>query len=383
MNFSGKLTSKIIIKSDYVRADGTCALFIQLFLNKQQKRIPLNIAVALENFDKKKQRIKPKTTFANDYNLIIEKSLAEINKIEINYRLSNIPLSIEKLMDEYNNPSSRLDFCNFWTAEMENQKQKLKPGTYRQQVTVLNKLKAYKSTVYFYEIDQQFIDKMISYLKNDLKNCENTIASFIKSFKKYVHIANKRGITTSILHDDIKRKSFTGNREFLFPNEIIALNTYFKSDFIGAAHKAILSRFLFSCFTGLRISDIQKLSADNFANDMLFFTSEKTLKVQKIKLNESALSFIDPEVIFFGNFTPEYINRELKFIAKVCNIKKNISFHVARHTFATNYLLSGGNVVNLQKLLGHSKITETMIYVHIVESITDVEIMNMDDILKK
>lgn len=275
MNFSGKLTSKIIIKSDYVRADGTCALFIQLFLNKQQKRIPLNIAVALENFDKKKQRIKPKTTFANDYNLIIEKSLAEINKIEINYRLSNIPLSIEKLMDEYNNPSSRLDFCNFWTAEMENQKQKLKPGTYRQQVTVLNKLKAYKSTVYFYEIDQQFIDKMISYLKNDLKNCENTIASFIKSFKKYVHIANKRGITTSILHDDIKRKSFTGNREFLFPNEIIALNTYFKSDFIGAAHKAILSRFLFSCFTGLRISDIQKLSADNFANDMLFFTSEK------------------------------------------------------------------------------------------------------------
>lgn len=95
------------------------------------------------------------------------------------------------------------------------------------------------------------------------------------------------------------------------------------------------------------------------------------------------MSFIDPEVIFFGNFTPEYINRELKFIAKVCNIKKNISFHVARHTFATNYLLSGGNVVNLQKLLGHSKITETMIYVHIVESITDVEIMNMDDILKK
>jgi len=102
-----------------------------------------------------------------------------------------------------------------------------------------------------------------------------------------------------------------------------------------------------------------------------------------MKLNNSALTFIDENSIFNGNFTGEYINRELKFIAKACGITKNISFHVARHTFATNFLLSGGDVVQLQKLLGHSKITETMIYVHIVESITNEQIMSMDDILKQ
>jgi site-specific recombinase XerD len=382
MNFSGKLTYKIIIKDDYIRTDGTCALFIQLFLNKQRKRIPLHISCKIEDFDKKKQRLISKAIFSKDFNLIIEKALGDINKIEVNYRLSNTALTFEKLLQDYENPSSRLDFCKFWEVEMEHQKEILKPTTYRQQMSVLAKLKKYKNEVFFYEIDLDFVEKMKAHFKNKLKNEQNTINSFVKSFKKYLSIANDRGITTPILGSKIIRSNFTSDRTFLMPEEIQKLNKYFHSEFINATHKAILSRFLFSCFTGLRISDIQKLTVDNFADELLFFTAEKTGKIQKIRLNNSALSFIDPDVIFFGNFTGEYINRELKFIAKVCGIRKNISFHVSRHTFATNYLLSGGDVVNLQKLLAHSKITDTMTYVHIVESITNVQILSMDDILK-
>jgi integrase/recombinase XerD len=383
MNFSGKLTAKVFIKTDYVRADGTCALFLQIFLAGKRKRFPLNISVKPENFDKKKQRVKAGDYFYNDYNLIIEKELSSINSIEVNYRLGNQVLTMEKLIHEYNNPTSRLDFCKFWELEMENQKQKLKPGTYRQQITMLNKLKEFKKTVFFYEIDQQFIDKLTAYFKKSLNNQENTVSSFLKSFKKYLHLANSRGIITPILYSDIKYRQFKSDRVFLTKEELVKLNDYFGSNFINATHKAILARFLFSCFTGLRISDIQKITADNIVGDMLFFTAEKTDKIQKIMLNKTAKSFIDSEVVFFGKFTGEYINRELKFISKICGITKKVSFHVARHTFATNYLLSGGNVVNLQKLLGHSKITETMIYVHIVESITNAEIMSMDDILTK
>jgi len=382
MNFSGKLTAKVIIKDDYVRADGTSALFIQIFLAGERKRIPLNVSVKPENFDKVKQRVKPGDYFAKDFNLIIEKELADINKIEVNYRLGNQVLTMEKLLLEYKNPSSRLDFCKFWELEMENQKNKLKAGTYRQQITMLNKLKSFKEKVFFYEIDEAFLNKLTHYFKFDLKNQDNTIASFIKSFKKYLHLANTRGIITPLMHQDIKNKQFKSDRVFLSVDELVKLHNYFNMEFVNATHKAILARFLFSCFTGLRISDIQKLSADNFGENMLFFTAEKTGKIQKIMLNETALSFIDPEVVFYGKFTGEYINRELKFISKACGISKRISFHVARHTFATNYLLSGGNVVNLQKLLGHSKITETMIYVHIVESMTNTEIMSMDEILK-
>ena len=141
--------------------------------------------------------------------------------------------------------------------------------------------------------------------------------------------------------------------------------------------------FLFSCFTGLRISDVTNLTNDNIIENTLAFTAVKTSKFQRISLNDSAKKYLDPKLIFKSAYTGEYINRELKNIAKICGIRKVITYHVARHTFATNFLICGGRVENLQKILGHSKITDTMIYVHIVESITDIQIHNMDEILIK
>src|SRR5436190_24391882 len=122
MNFSGKLTAKVVIKDDYLRADGTCALYVQIFLNKEKKKIPCNIAVKPTDFDKAKQRIKSKNILHKDYNLLIEKMLGDINKIEVNYRLSGIPLSLKNLLEEFDNPTSRIDFIKFWEDEMIRQK---------------------------------------------------------------------------------------------------------------------------------------------------------------------------------------------------------------------------------------------------------------------
>lgn len=382
MFFSGKLTYKIIIKDDYVRADGTSALFLQLFLNKDRKRLPLNISVKVDEFDKVKQRIKPKCLFHKDYNLIIEKILADINKIEVSYRLSNVPLSMKAVLEEYDNPTSRIDFIKFWEQEMENQKEILKASTYRQQMSVLNKVKGYQKTVYFYELTDDWFKKMKAHFKKVDKNSDATIGSFVKSFKKYLHIANKRGIVTPLMFDDIHNKIFVGSRTFLDVAELDRLNRYFNSEFLYDTHKNVLARFLFSCFTGLRISDIQKITRENIIGDVLVFSAEKTNKLQRIQLNKTALSFLNKKSLFSGTYTPEYINRELKEIAKIVGIRKKVTFHVARHTFATNFLICGGRVEVLQKLLGHSKITETMIYVHIVESISDEQIHQMDEMLK-
>jgi site-specific recombinase XerD len=161
------------------------------------------------------------------------------------------------------------------------------------------------------------------------------------------------------------------------------LNEFYKSEFINESWKNILGRFLFSCFTGLRISDIKTISVDNVANDILIFFAKKTGKLQRIQLSDSALNFIGKQELFYGEYTDQHINRELKLIIKSCGIKKDVTFHVARHSFATNFLICGGRVEDLQILLGHSQIRETMDYVHIVKSITDKQIHNMNDILKK
>lgn len=383
MNFNGKLTAKIVIKDDYVRADGTSALYLQIFLNKEKKKIPCNISVKTVEFDKIKQRVKAKNPMYRDFNLIIEKMLGDLNKIEVNYRLSNLTLNLSSLLNEFDNPTSRIDFIKFWEDEMIRQKEILKTDTYRQQMTMLNKTKAFKSPLFFYEINENYIQDLKVHCKKILKNNDNTISSLLKSFKKYLHIANKKGIVTPVSFDDIKNKSFKGNRTFLSPDEIRILNKYWESEFVNDTHKNILSMFLFSCFTGLRISDVTNLTNDNIIENTLAFTAVKTSKFQRISLNDSAKKYLDPKLIFKSAYTGEYINRELKNIAKICGIRKVITYHVARHTFATNFLICGGRVENLQKILGHSKITDTMIYVHIVESITDIQIHNMDEILIK
>lgn len=379
---NGKLTYKVKIKDDYVRADKTCSLYVQVFLHGKKKIFPLNLNTPISHFDKDKQRVNSKNSHYKDYNLIIEKFLAKLNEIEINYRLSGIHLSIEKLVNEINNPSSFIDFLVFWENELMRQKDFIKSGTYRQQNSALNKLKEFRSSILFHEIDKDLIDEVIKFFKVKKKNAPNTITSLLKNIKKYIHCAEKQGVRLPISHEDIKVGSFKSNRTFLMPDEIKTLFEYYSSKFINQTHKNTLSRFLFSCFTGLRISDIQSINQENFIGEFVVFSAQKTGKLQTIPLNESSKLFFNQSgKVFNENYTNEYINRTLKDIMQICGIKKKISFHNARHTFATNFLISGGRVEVLQKILGHSKIDETMIYVHIAESVKNDQIMNMDEIL--
>ncbi|SEE29127.1 Site-specific recombinase XerD [Tenacibaculum sp. MAR_2010_89] len=381
IKMSGTLRYKIAMKKDYVRKDGTCALYIQLFLDGKRKKIPLDIFVQPKMFDERKQLIKGTSQTVKDYNLYINKKKADINKIAVRYRLSETYLTFERLIEDLTNPTSKIDFIKFCEKEIEKQKDILKPGTYRQQFSTLTKLKKFRQQILFNDINEDLITELIVYCKKVLKNKDTTIQTTLKNFKKYLHIANKKGIKTTLSFEDITVKSFKGDRTFLNEDEIKTLYEYRESKFISESCKNILDRFLFSCFTGLRISDIQNATIDNIIGDFIAFKSEKTGKFQKIKLNESAKTFINYRNLFDGKYTNEHINRELKCIAKACNIKKHLTFHVARHTFATNYLISGGRIENLQKTLGHSNIRETMIYVHIVDSILNEEINKMDNII--
>lgn len=379
---SGKLTHKIIIKDDYVRTDGTCAIYVQIFLDGKMKRLPLDISAAPKNFDKINQRIKGKSQSAKDCNLIISKKLADINKVAITYRLNGSYLTMEKLLEDLNNPSTKVDFLSFYDYQLKKQKEILKPGTYRQQKATLSKIKKWREQIFFYELTEDLLNDMVGYFKNSLRNKQTTISTTLKNLKKYLHLANKNGISTPLGYDDIHVKSFSGERTFLDSDEIKSLYEYRNASFTSITHKNIINRFLFSCFTGLRISDIMIITQENIVGDHLVFVASKPGKFQKILLNKAARQFINKTGDLFNEkYTPEHINRELKDIAKICGIKKKVTFHVSRHTFATNFLIQGGRVEVLQKLLGHSSIRETMIYVHITDSIMDEQIVNLDSII--
>jgi len=202
----------------------------------------------------------------------------------------------------------------------------------------------------------------------------STINSDLKVIKKWLRIARKNAIQLNIDVDDIKVGKTTGTREYLTDKELELLWKFYFSGFLSDRYKLTVGIFLFGCFTSLRISDMKQLKRKDFEADVngratKSFVVTKTKKNHQIKFNESSLKIVAGNPDLFKVWKSEQkMNEEIKEVMKILKINKSISLHCARHTFATNYLRVGGKVEVLQKILGHSSITETMIYVKIYES---------------
>ena len=184
-----------------------------------------------------------------------------------------------------------------------------------------------------------------------------------------MRLAKKYGIFLNIDIDDIKPGSTSGNRINLDLTEVAKLKAYYNTDFIKDNHRLALGYFLFSCYTSIRISDIRKIKREDLAKEAISFVTTKTQKAHSIRLNKTAREIVaGNQALFINWLTDQYINRELKEVANVCGIKKKMHFHVARHSFATNFLRKGGKVEDLQIIMDHSDISTTMEYVHIVKA---------------
>ncbi len=140
--------------------------------------------------------------------------------------------------------------------------------------------------------------------------------------------------------------------------------------------------FLFSCYTGLSYIDVKALSPDNVikgidGNDWLFTTRTKTDEILKIPLLPQAKDIIKKyegsserkiNNILLPVFSNQKVNFYLKEISKACGIRKRVTFHTARHTFATTVTLSNGvPIETVSKLLGHTKLSTTQIYARVLE----------------
>src|SRR5690606_33263736 len=148
-------------------------------------------------------------------------------------------------------------------------------------------------------------------------------------------------------------------------------------------YERVLKPFLFSCFTGLRVGDLYAISRDNIIGSHLVIMPAKTIKLEKIvkiPLSAVAQKLIGDSGELFNLVSEQKGNKYLKEIAKLCGIRKNMSWHVARHTFATQYLAAGGDAYTLKELMGHSSIKTTMVYVHISSKMKEDGIEKLDKV---
>ena len=145
--------------------------------------------------------------------------------------------------------------------------------------------------------------------------------------------------------------------------------------------------FLFGCFTGLRLSDIRGLEWGNISKrDGSLFLSIKMQKTREpliMKLNKQAIKWMPEKQKDSGVFALPgnnvTVNRILKIWAKNAGIKKDICFHMSRHTFATMELTLGADLYVVSKLLGHTNVGTTQIYADIINKRRDEAVELIDN----
>jgi site-specific recombinase XerD len=170
------------------------------------------------------------------------------------------------------------------------------------------------------------------------------------------------------------------HRTFLTAGE---LNSIEKKTFEIDRLEKVKDIFIFSCYTGLAYVDVEKLTTDNVVigidgKKWIYTFREKTNEKSNIPLLPTAIQIIEkyknhPQSINRGKLLPVISNIKtnayLKEIAGVCGITKNLTFHMARHTFATTItLINGVPIETVSNMLGHSKITTTQIYAKVLEN---------------
>ncbi|HMS29266.1 MAG TPA: site-specific integrase [Saprospiraceae bacterium] len=250
-------------------------------------------------------------------------------------------------------------------------------GNYGNWYSTLLHLQAFcGKNVTFNEIDLQFADKFKEYLnkakrKDGKPLANNSKASYFAKFRASLNEAVKEKIIYGNPAVEAGNFKYQDNeREYLTLDEVKKLvQTPCRYDVLKRA-------FLFSCLTGLRWSDCNKLLWQD-VQDLkdswrVHFKQQKTKGLQYLDINHQARELMldrgkPDERVFIGLNYSDYFNVALQMWIMKAGITKYITFHCARHTFAVLQLTLGTEIYTLSKMLGHSELKTTQIYAKIVD----------------
>ena len=229
------------------------------------------------------------------------------------------------------------------------------------------------------DVDHKFITGFDHYLRSEKDCAHNTAQKYIVNFKKIIRIAHANQWIQKDPFFHWKGSWKSSEREFLTDLE---LQEMAEKDFDIPRLELVRDIFLFCCYTGLAFADVKKLSSEDI---VINISGKKWIKTKRQKTKSlSSIPLLElPEAILqkyadhphvtsgkgvLPVLTNQKSNSYLKEIADVCGIKKNLTTHLARHTFATTVTLSKGvPIESVGKMLGHRSLKTTQIYAKVLD----------------
>ncbi|MEO3403236.1 site-specific integrase [Mucilaginibacter sp. CAU 1740] len=229
-------------------------------------------------------------------------------------------------------------------------------------------------------IDHEFIMAYDFYLRSERSCNNNSTVKYLKNFKKIILICIANGWLEKDPFVKYKPKVKEVKRDFLNAEELeIMANKKLVSDRVSQVRDI----FLFSCYTGLAYADVKKLKRSEIVTGIdgqkwVYTSRQKTDTSSRIPLLPQAMELMakyeeHPQCVNDGLLLPvlsnQKMNSYLKEIADACSINKELTYHIARHTFATTVTLANGvSIESVSKMLGHSNIKTTQHYAKILDA---------------
>lgn len=236
------------------------------------------------------------------------------------------------------------------------------------------------SDVLFSALDRSFVDKFDLYLHTERKLAPNTIILYMSRLHTVINNAIAAGIITADPFAGYEPPRPERRRRYLTLEELQRLMT---TPLPSSRLYLVRDLFFFSCYTGISYGDLCWLTTANLetAEDGTVWIKaarEKTHVEFEIPLLDLPLHIIDKyrDTAPNGELLPMYrnseLNKGLKRLAAVCCIDRKLTFHMARHTYATEITLSlGVPIETVSRMMGHQRLMTTQIYAHVTDRKVD------------
>ena len=375
-------------------------IYARITVNGKRAEISLKRYTSVTYWDSKSKRVKPRTPGAKMLNAYLDDVYANLltchKQLTSEFKLITSHNIKARFLGEDEQFKTLMELVDYHNTSM---KSVLKFGTLKNYYTTEKYLKRFltkklkTNDIYLKQLSYSFIIDFEQFLRNTpsinkrqpLNN--NGIMKHLERFKKLLNLAIDLEWIEKNPFARFKLKFLKYERAFLSKSELQVLEFGILKQ---ENHIKTRDVFVFACYTGLSYIDVKLLNRHSIVKGIdgdywIFTKREKTKEPVKIPLLDKALDIINkydgtlPDKLL-PVFSNQKVNAYLKEIALKLEIPKRLTFHSARHTFATTVTLSNGvPIETVSKLMGHTKLSTTQVYARVIEQKVSSDIRNLKD----
>lgn len=375
-----KLNLLFIISKSRIRKDGKAPLFCRLTYLEKRKQFSTGLFVNPHNWNNAQQEIEPPNEDSKFINSQLSLIKNQLNQVFLYLQINNIEFTIADVYNKFIGSSSKnelgvLEVYTLYNTRIEKLiGSDLKRVTYNKYIESFNHLKSFlkahfKSNDYkLKDLKLNFLNEYEYYLKTQKNLEQSTINKAIQRFRKVIQFALEQEYIDRNPFIGYKAKRLMKEVVYLTDIELADLEQY---DFNQERLQQVKDMFVFCCYTGLAFKEMSSLKSEHLmigfdGNDWIKMNREKTSKSLMIPLLPTAHDIINKyktDELLLPIISNQRFNSYLKEIAEVIGLKKNLTHHIARKTFASTVLLFNDVPMEIvSELLGHSKLSTTQDY---------------------